>query len=233
MRKVWTFSFAALTLTLLAVGTVQRAAAQCMSTLGSVGDARGKPFQAEVHEFVPTLTFHVVPLFHEKRSLVARDSEGRIRTEIWIGIIEMDPDTGRESNHRRLLVEICDPVGLKSIWLDPLSKTARAWRLPSPKNMVVRNFCEPRSDATQSFPPILERQDLGHRMIEGVDAQGVTERSEADETQRWCAGELETTLLEIRTTQRGVQHRTAISNIQRMEPDPGLFVIPAGYKVLP
>jgi hypothetical protein len=103
---------------------------------------------------------------------------------------------------------------------------------------VTRSFCELelRLDATL---PNVERVDLGHSTIEGVDAHGVMERrtnpngSTNNERQLWCSAELEAMVLLVMETgaNKEVFH-FAMTNIQRGEPAAGLFTIPADYKVV-
>lgn len=229
MRSALVHCFAALTLSLLAAVAPLPALAQCMtlSPLGVVGDIKGKPFQAELHELIPSIAFHVVPLFHEQISIIARDSQGRVRTETYIGSIQVNRDTGEETNNKHVLVQIWDPVELKWIWLDSQNKTARVMGMaPRERPANSSGFCQ------QQFPPVLERRDLGRQTIEGLAAQGVTIRTKAGETESWCSEEFKTIVLKIETPEIGGRSRTSMTNMNLGEPDPKLFAIPEGYSRL-
>ena len=235
MGKPWIYLMVGSTLCFLASGAPQEAVAQCFAVnqLGSVNSTTGKPFQAEVHESIPTFDYRLYPRQRERKSIVARDSQGRVRTEMYLGMIEFHRDTGQEVDLTHLVIEICDPVGLQHITIDQQNKTARVINLPPPvpsqKESMKLNprFCNAQMDL-RTYPPTQDREDLGHQNIEGVDVRGVAVRSESLDTEIWCSDELETVVL--RET-RGGSH-IAMTNIQRVEPDPALFVVPAGYKKL-
>lgn len=163
---------------------------------------------------------------------MARDSQGRVRTEVYVGVIEFHQDTGQEVDLTHLVVFICDPVRLQQITIDPLKKTARVIQLHSPvpkqneSTMKVNpKFCNAQMNL-RTYPATQDREDLGHRNIEGVDVRGVAVRSASLDTEIWCSDELETVVM--RET-RGGTH-IAMTNIQRIEPDPALFVVPPDYK---
>jgi hypothetical protein len=234
MGKAWMYLIVGLALCFLGAGAPPQAAAQCFSAnqLGSVNSTSGKPFQAEVHESIPTLDMRLYP-YRERKSLVARDSQGRVRTEVYVGMIELHPDTGQEVDLTHLVVFICDPVRLQQITIDPVKKTARVVQISSVPEQnesamkVNPTFCNAQMDL-RTYPPTQDREDLGHQNIEGVDVRGVAIRSASLDTEIWCSDELETVVL--RET-RGGSH-IAMTNIQRVEPDAALFVVPADHKKL-
>jgi hypothetical protein len=113
------------------VGTVLRS--ECT---WSVNSTSGKPFKAEAHEAIPTLDWRMYPI-RERKSIVARDSQGRVRTEVYVGVIEFHRDTSQEVDLTHLLIQICDPVGLRGITIDQRKKTARVIQLHSPGPMRV------------------------------------------------------------------------------------------------
>jgi hypothetical protein len=229
------YPMAGLALFFLGAGAPPQAVAQCFAAnqLGSVNSTIGKPFQAEVHESIPTLDMRLYP-YLERKSLVARDSQGRVRTEVYVGMIEFHPDTGQEVDLTHLVVSICDPVRLQQITIDRRKKTFWVEQLHSPVPQqnelamkVNPKFCNAQMDL-RTYPPTQDRQDLGHRNIEGVDVRGVAVRSPSLDTEIWCSDELETVVM--RETRGG--SRIAMTNIQTGEPDLALFVVPADYKKL-
>jgi len=93
----------------------------------------------------------------------------------------------------------------------------------------------------------IQIKELGHRTIEGVDAEGVLERRAVpanasggvtspkeiiSEAETWCSEELGAMILRITSTEdAGKTRRVAIVNIRRENPDEVLFQIPSNYKV--
>jgi hypothetical protein len=200
------------------------------NVLGTVSSISANPFQAEVHETIPTLDKRLYPS-RERESLVARDGQGRVRTEVYVGVIEFHQDTSREVDLTHLVVFICDPVRMQRITIDPLKKTASVVQFHSPapnqneSTMKVNpKFCTAQMNLLTNYPQ--DREDLGHRNIEGVEARGVAIRSAILDTEIWCSDELGTVV--VRETSGG--SRIAMTNIQRVEPDPALFVVPPNYK---
>jgi hypothetical protein len=226
------YSIAGLALSFLLAGVPSGAAAQCfaVNALGAVNSMSGKPFQAEVHEAIPTLDWRLYPV-RERKSIVARDSQGRVRTEVYVGMISFNRDSGEEIDSTYLLIEICDPVGQRQIMIDQQKKTARLIHLQSVpmQNQFIQGvkfrFCKGQMDVVTNSPAP-DREDLGHRNIEGVEVHGVAVRAPNLETEIWCSDELGTV---VSREMRGVA-RVTMTNIHRAEPDPALFVIPAGYK---
>ena len=97
---------------------------------------------------------------------------------------------------------------------------------------------------TKPLPRNLEFEDLGYQTIEGVLAHGgrFIRTGETPETQSkgtkpsvselWVSDELAADVLQIRTDpSKGDEYRIALNNVQRVEPDPSLFQIPADYAV--
>ena len=235
MSKAWMYPIAGFALSFVVAGIPSRAAAQCAAAanaLGAINSTTGKPFQAEVYEAIPTLDRRLYP-FREQKSIIARDSQGRVRTEVYVGMIKFNRETGEEIDSTHLSIQICDPVGLQQIMIDQHKKTARVIRLhPVPtQNQPIQSvnfrFCKGQMNVVTNSPAT-DREDLGHRNIEAVDVHGVAVRTPSDETEIWCSDELETVV--SRETRRG--SRATMTNIQRVEPDPALFVIPAGYKTV-
>jgi hypothetical protein len=96
--------------------------------------------------------------------------------------------------------------------------------------------------------PGSQTEDLGHRTIEGMDAQGVlTKRpmqngftsgtttsvqETTSETETWCSEELGVVILRvIGTEKKGNTQTISMVNIQRGEPDATLFEIPPDYRI--
>ncbi len=251
--RITLLSFAALSLALVAFAP--NCVAQCSpnSSIDGIAPQPGNPFQAEK---VTTLTpepqnnFKLAPKT-TLPTLVARDSQGRVRIEFSGGTFKVMEGEGAGSEAVQRTIRICDPVGKKTIMLDTLNKTAtvhsqlRATPHPGIVPQVSRPLAYCKTFASLQSAGNLQREDLGHQMIDGVDAQGVrTTRpfpamgnSEANNstlvTEDWCADELGVMILRIQQTgQIGQKRETKLANIVLGEPDATLFQIPPDYRVV-
>lgn len=87
-------------------------------------------------------------------------------------------------------------------------------------------------------------EELGSRNIEGVEAEGTrttttipadaigNERPIEIVYERWHSKELGLTVMSIHSDPRFGEQTYRLTNIVRTEPDPSLFTLPSGYKVL-
>lgn len=232
------------------------AAAQCSmgSNYNGIALRPGSPFQAE----------KVITFAHETQSqltpperppeLVARDGQGRVRTELTVGEFKVEEGEGAGTEAVEKMVTICDPVIGKLVRLDTLNKTAtimtrgilsqRSAAQPHAGTQIQRPFCS-------TFAPGLsvsnaQREDLGHQSIEGFDAQGVrtTRPSHAllngegtapsFTTETWCSEELGAMLVRATLPTGSSQAKTEqkLTKIVAGEPDPTLFQIPPDYRVV-
>ncbi len=252
-RRMTFHFFAVLSMALVAL--VPNSSAQCSpnSNVDGIAPQPGNPFQAEK---VTTLTpapennFKPAPKAPAP-TLVARDAQGRVRIEFTGGKFKIAEGEGAGTEAVQHTIRICDPVGQKTIMLDTLNKTAtvhaQAQSTPRPSSMPLSTrplaYCKifsPSQSVGNS-----QREDLGHQMIEGIDAQGVrTTRpfpalgnAEANNstlvTEDWCSDELGLMILRIQQTGRTEQKREIkFTNIVLGEPDASLFQIPTDYRVV-
>jgi hypothetical protein len=232
------------------------ATAQCsggLPNLGSISGMTGNPFQAEVKQTFLTQNTSLVQNLEPRTQRVARDSQGRLRTDWSIGKYKLQngPDTGTEQEQHR--ITICDPVKGEWISLDTLNKTATIQKVnsrstPSKAFLAadIPSFCSRQLHMGVDFPSPLT-EDLGHRTIEGIDAQGVlakhmmqngfstgtttSVKEITNETETWCSEELGAVILRVTGAAENGKTRTAMVNIQRVEPDESLFQIPPDYRV--
>jgi hypothetical protein len=240
---IW-FSLAGISLLLF----VAPANAQCgpsTSAFFNIGLAPGNPFQAQKLTTVsgsPRLQGETVR--HEP-VLLARDGQGRIRSERVAG--KFKHDTGTEAGTEAIehLITICDPVAQTITTLDTLNKTAKI--VHARDNSVrsapnsQRSFCSTRIPFQNS--PNTQTENLGHQIIEGVDAEGVriTIRplfspngiSPGDTIREvWCSDELAAIVLEKdENTKSGMKTSSALTKLERNEPDAALFQVPSDYAV--
>jgi len=88
-------------------------------------------------------------------------------------------------------------------------------------------------------------EDLGHKMIEGIDALGIKTTqigSEEDEWkgksirifEKWVSDDLAATLVDtVIDLKKNTETTSSLTDVSRVEPDPSLFEIPTGYKINP
>jgi hypothetical protein len=234
-----------------------KTAAQCfggLPFLGQVSGMTGNPFQAEVKQTFLTQNTSLVQNLEPRTQQVARDSQGRLRTDFSAGKykVQNGPAAGTEQEQHH--ITICDPVKGEWISLDTLNKTATIQkvnlRATPPKALQTTDlpsFCSRQLRLGVSFPGS-QTEDLGHRTIEGMDAQGVLSRQTmqngftsgtttsvqetTSETESWCSEELGAVILRvIGTEKKGNTQTISMVNIQRGEPDATLFEIPPDYRI--
>jgi len=240
----------------LLLSLAPRAAAQCSlgSNYNGIALRAGSPFQAEkvttfVHETQSQLTPPERP-----PALVARDGQGRIRTEMTGGKFKMEEGEGAGTEAVQHIITICDPVSQKLVRLDTLNKTAT---VQAPPLGTLRGGIHPQAGTPmqraycKTFAPMfsagdLQRDDLGHQTIEGWDTQGVrttrplhpllngegTAPTITSET--WCSEELGVMLLQVTQTTGPVATKMEmkLTKIVPGEPHPALFQIPPDYRIV-
>ena len=137
---------------ILAALTLPRhASAQCMAGLPEaqgISLESGNPFQAEYSsQMTPASPATAALLLQQGARFVARDSQGRVRIDMFLGKYKTKSPDGATSEEERHYISICDPVGKKSIQLDTIIKTATIRKFlstPAPPN-------PPPSEPQQSF----------------------------------------------------------------------------------
>jgi hypothetical protein len=226
------------------------AQAQCGTNsigFGDVGIVPQKPFQAEIvvtRDGPPSAVES--PLVQHPRS-VARDSDGRIRSEGVTGNYKHDtgPDAGTDTEQH--MIRICDPIAQTLTHIDSLTSSARIVHAPpsAPSTPArPRSFCDSRIPHPRNSSMTVEL--LGTQTIEGVEARGVrikqpplnnsagaVESSFGEMfTERWCSDELAAIVLTVsENAKTGKKTTTAMKNIERIEPDASLFQIPQDYSI--
>ena len=205
----------------------------------SIGDSQPKPILnapysvVEETEHTQTLTdgTHMVNRNQTRRY---RDSYGRTRSEsfyIRAGVAE-EPKT----------IVINDPVAGTSHTLFVRQRVARTIAppvgLPNNPNVVYKS-----ASTAEGARPKSTSEDLGTQSIEGVLADGVRSTTVYPEglmgndkpiqtvSERWVSKELGLTLLEKDSDPRFGETITRVTRLDRAEPDPTLFRIPADYIV--
>jgi hypothetical protein len=234
-----------------------KTAAQCfggLPFLGQVSGMTGNPFQAEVKQTFLTQNTSLAQNLEPRTQQVARDSQGRLRTDFSAGKYKVQNGPGAGMEEEQHHITICDPVKGEWISLDTLNKTATIQKVNSrstpPKGLLAADtpsFCSRQLRLGFNFPGS-QTEDLGRRTIEGMDAEGVlTKRpmqngftsgtttsvqETISETESWCSEELGAVILRVIGTEKNGNTQTiAMVNIQRGEPDETLFQIPPDYRI--
>jgi len=169
-----------------------------------------------------------------QHSTVARDSQGRLRTE------ETIPANSANNTAARTIVTIFDPVAGYGYMLDSSTMTAVQSPLPRPRAGMPPT--PPARPADQNGPQITTTS-LGTQVVNGVVATGtqVTEtipvgaigNAQAIQIVRvtWISNELKVPV-QIRTSDpRFGSTDMELTGIVQAEPNASLFVVPAGYTV--
>jgi hypothetical protein len=106
---------------------------------------------------------------------------------------------------------------------------------PAPAMFVQKRLAEAEGDVTT--------ENLGSQTMEGVQVTGVrttqtiavgkigNDRPISIVTEVWTSPELKTIILSKRNDPRMGEQTFKVTNIQRSEPDPSLFVVPSDFKI--
>jgi len=172
---------------------------------------------------------------------VARDSEGRTRTELSLDTI--GPLAATRSSDALRRVFISDTVAGVSYVLNPNNRTFRRMPIRSRKSAngrtpqetpLTRPSGRPGSNAVKS-------EDLGTQTLQGVTVQGkrVTRTIPAAQagnqlpidlvTETWFSTDLQAVIMSKASDPRFGETVYQLTNISRAEPDHALFVTPSDY----
>ena len=208
----------------------------------------GMPYSAEeVSDHTQTLAdgTHITqkPLVTK----VFRDSQGRSRTERHLF---------RGANGDDLtIVEIVDPVSGFGYILDPYNHVAHRFAPPeggggqARYGEQIRVVPAPTVHVLTPAPrqtdrPEVSTESLGSQIIEGVNAQGEkttrtfpigmmgNDRPLVSVMESWFSPDLRITVLTKNSDPRMGESVMQLRNLDRSEPDPGLFRVPADYQVV-
>lgn len=214
----------------------------------------GMPYSAEqVTETVQTLADGTHIRQKQRSETIYRDSQGRTRTERSIGgpalangmkFVEItDPVAGYryvldDGNHvaHRATIEVRQPQSGRV--LQPNGTTMRAVASSVPATPV-------RPAGAPGFArPEIQGEDLGTQVIEGLNAHGRrttrtwavdsigNDRPIVATTETWISDQLGGVMVLSKTDDpRYGETTTALKNVNLAEPDPSLFMPPAGYQI--
>jgi hypothetical protein len=254
MRSCLLLPFSLVSGCVLLLLSASSAQSQCSANtvgFGDVGVVANNRFHADVTLITTGHTEINATLRPNFPESVARDSQGRVRTERVAGEFKRDtgPDAG--SKVELHLITICDPVAQTLTQIDTATLTARiihsrpsATRSGALQQGTRRAFCSSRLSSARNAARF-QVEDLGDQIIEGLEAHGervtlpmlgATAPEESPNggstSERWCAESLSALVLTITgNTKTGMKTTIAMRNVDRTEPDPALFQIPPGYAI--
>jgi hypothetical protein len=166
---------------------------------------------------------------------IARDSRGRIYNERR----NFAPATYTGATPI-LSFHIYDPETRISVFLDPATHIARQTTLPAPE---ADPEAKPGRDS-RANNPLLQEEDLGSQTVENVVVHGIrksrTIPAKANGTWKaivvvdeyWYSEELHLNIIVKHNDPRTGQQVVTITQVDRAEPDPAMFEVPSGYKVV-
>jgi hypothetical protein len=171
-------------------------------------------------------------------SAIARDGHGRIFNERRPLIPSSEAATPPI-----LSIHIYDPQTRMNIFIDPQSRVARQSMLNRPPSSVP-----PEAGSIPlvgSSPPsqYVKEEDLGTKRMEGVEVHGIRDTqtipAEANGGKEitvvdeyWYSEDLRLNMLAIHKDPRTGEQTTTVTQLDRAEPDPNIFEIPSGYRVI-
>ena len=210
-------------------------------TGGSMRLIAGAPYSADVlDQHTQTLADGTVITDPPGSQHSARDSQGRTRIMMPI-LIPKSGDGWQPS-----LTQIGDPVAGFLYLLDDPNKVAHRVKLNEhPKRDDRRRFTPENRDSTSDADHHqIRTENLGEKMIEGVQAKGMrttvtwpagtqnNDRPIVTTQETWFSDDLQENLFQKLTNPRNGEVVQRLANIDRAEPDPMLFQPPADYKIV-
>jgi len=209
---------------------------------GSLVEPRGAPYAAQIVSATDQTLTNGTHIHRETKTKLYRDSQGRTRREMF----SMQPEQPDVISS----IDIRDPVACSAYTLFPLNQTAR--RIPShveqpldPQTAAkIQHAAESAPRPPEYVRPQETRENLGTQMIDGISTQGMritmtfpagargNDHPIITVTEIWHSNELGLALLTKRTDVQFGDTTTHVRILDRSEPDPSLFQLPAGYTLL-
>ena len=171
-------------------------------------------------------------------SAIARDGHGRIFNERRTLIPATETATPPI-----LTIHIYDPQTRMNTFIDPQNRLAWQSTLNRPPSALPPEVGSIPLAGTTPASPYVKEEDLGTRKMEGVDVHGIRDTqtipAEANSGKQvtvvdeyWYSDELRLNMLAIHKDPRTGEQTTTVTQVDRREPDPAIFEIPPGYKVM-
>ena len=172
----------------------------------------------------------------------ARDSNGRTYHE---NRIEFPAGTAEQTGFS--VVTIFDPVNRVTINWNTNSKQATVFHMPEPGQVKqvqqMSASTQPQAPAVKVAQVKPEREDLGIKTIEGLEAKGTrvtrvipagqegNDRPITITSETWFCPDLKIMVASTSDDPRSGTNTMELTGIDRGEPDPALFQVPEGYTV--
>src|ERR1035437_527353 len=185
----------------------------------------------------------------ESTSFQARDSSGRVRTEM-VGECEIGEDG---QPHPRIRVQVNDPVTQSNLMWEigeNAQKVVRSFHFPAPRKPTAEELAEQQRQMKlnqlrwKSQSQSQTRTQLGTREINGQLAEGqrtkqvIPAGAEGNDQpldtvqETWRSKELDLTLMATSDDPRRGKTTFEYEDLTFAEPDPALFKAPDGYRVV-
>jgi len=207
---------------------------------------QGRPYSAEeISQQTQTLQDGTRTVRSTPSNFVYRDSAGRTRTEKRFPV----PPIGTQAEIPGV-PEISDPVTGYSYYLDTTNRIAHRIALPKPvrfmpsQAMTFSGSPMVFSSSPMAKDVVTSSEPLGTQILEGIQAQGHrtimtypigsmgNDRPVVTTMENWISPEFNITILSKTSDPRSGESVRALVNISLAEPDPSLFQIPPGYKIV-
>ena len=196
------------------------------------------PFVAVVNTRSSQILKNGAALNQKTLSAIARDRQGRIFNERRPLIPVLDTATPPI-----LSIHIYDPKTRMNTFINPQNRVALQNTLNRPPSSLPPEVGSIPLAGSSLPSPYIKEEDLGTRKMEGVDVHGIrdtqTIRAEANGGKEvtvvdeyWYSEDLRLNMLAIHKDPRTGEQTTAVTQVDRNEPDPAIFEIPSGYKII-
>jgi hypothetical protein len=211
----------------------------------------GAPYSAQAVTETTQVLADGNRITRKSASTLVRDGMGRTRREQSINFVGPWSVEGSEG----MTVSINDPVASARYELDPKGKTAVKAAMRATFERAANLEIEAKLKQAREMEEIVKgeirmkvsqntakTESLGSKIIEGVQADGkrTTETIPAGRigndkpieiiNESWFSPELQTVVMSKHSDPRSGDVVYTLTNIQRVEPDPSLFQVPADYK---
>jgi hypothetical protein len=199
---------------------------------------QGAPYSAQaVTQFTQTLP-NGDHIQRTTTASIARDSQGRTRMDRSIAAV--GALSAKAGGQERAIV-IHDPVAGVTYALDPANHTGRSMQIPQSRREVSEEAHGRRGAFADRATA--KTEDLGTQVIQGVSAQGkrvtrvIAAGQEGNEkeidivTETWHSADLQMVVQSKTSDPRYGETVYQVTGLNRVEPDPALFAVPAGYAI--
>ena len=201
----------------------------------------GAPFTLTLEtEWVKTLYDGGTVTFVNKRR-IARDASGRIYQERWALV----PKNSDNVKSMMTVIQIADPNAhtLYNCFLVVKTNTCELLNYTGSTSKIYKP-ASPSTGPLSGEQGFAVHEDLGKQFIAGMETEGThdattynpgafgNDRNVTIEQEFWYSPQLGINLLSIRTDPRIGKQTFRVTSVIQSDPDPTLFELPAGFKVV-